>query len=67
MRTSPRTGRPPKLGESKSVKVGFRLTPTTVNKLQQCAEQLEKTRAEVVEKGIEMVYESLESQKEKDQ
>ena len=66
MITSPRTGRPPKLGESKSVRVGFRMAPKTVKKLEECAEHLKKTRAEVVEQGIDLVYETLETQKEKD-
>lgn len=54
--------------EKKSVKVGFKITPTTSNKLNECAERLNIERVAVVEQGIEMVYETLDSQqKEKDQ
>lgn len=42
------------------------MAPKTVQKLADCAERLEKTRAEVVEQGIDMVYETLENQNKKD-
>lgn len=42
------------------------MTPKTVQKLEECAEYLKKTRAEVVEQGIDMVYETLEPQNKKD-
>ena len=32
----------------------------TVNKLQECSEKLKITRSDVIRKGIEMVYETLE-------
>ena len=42
------------------------MAPKTVQKLEDCAERLKKTRAEVVEQGIDMVYETLEPQNKKD-
>lgn len=53
--------------EKKSVKVGFKITPTLSNKLNECAERLHIERVAVVEQGIEMVYQTLDSPKEKDQ
>lgn len=66
--TSPRTGRPTQHEEKKTERVGFRLTPTAAQKLEYCSKVMEKSRNEVVEQGIDMVYETLEpQQKEKDQ
>lgn len=42
------------------------MAPKTVQKLEDCAKHLKKTRAEVVEQGIDMVYETLEPQNKKD-
>ena len=47
---SPRTGRPPK-EITKSVNLGVRLTPETADKLKMCAEKLQISRTEVIEKG----------------
>lgn len=56
---SPRTGRPPKQGERKSVSLQLRITEKTSQKLSQCADALQITRTEVIEKGIDMVAEQI--------
>lgn len=54
---SPRTGRPPKMGKSKTVSLQLRITQDTANKLQECADKLAISRTEVIEKGIDLVHE----------
>lgn len=56
---SPRTGRPPKLGKPKSVSLQMRITQETAEKLQKCADALSVPRTEVVEKGIDLMYERI--------
>lgn len=56
---SPRTGRPPKLGKPKSVSLQMRITQETAEKLQKCADALSVPRTEVVEKGIDLIYERI--------
>lgn len=51
---SPRTGRPHK-DVTKCVNLGLRLTKETADKLQRCAELLNLSRTEVIEKGINLV------------
>ena len=55
---SPRTGRPPK-EIIKNVNLGLRLTKETADKLQWCADALEISRTEVIEKGIDLVEAEL--------
>ena len=55
---SPRTGRPPK-EVTKDVNLGLRITKETAEKLQWCAEKLNVSRTEVIEKGIDLVERSL--------
>ena len=57
---SPRTGRPPKLGESKNISLQLRITDKTSHKLKECSEQLQISRTEVIEKGIDLIYERLQ-------
>ena len=57
---SPRTGRPPKLGESKNISLQLRITDKTSQKLKECSEQLQISRTEVIEKGIDLIYERLQ-------
>ncbi len=56
---SPRTGRPPKGKEAKTLDLQMRITPEKAVQLQRCAEALRITRTEVVEKGIDMVEQSI--------
>lgn len=51
---SPRTGRPHK-DVTKCVNLGLRLTKETADKLQRCADLLNLSRTEVIEKGIDLV------------
>jgi hypothetical protein len=55
---SPKTGRPHK-DITKSVNLGLRLTKETADKLQRCAETLGISRTEVIEKGIDLVDETI--------
>lgn len=52
---SPRTGRPPKDGKSKSVRLEIRLTEEKAEQLKECATRLNTTRSDVIERGIDMV------------
>ena len=54
---SPRTGRPPKLGKPKSVSLQMRITQETAEKLKKCADALSVARTEIIEKGIDLIYE----------
>lgn len=51
---SPRSGRPPK-EVKKSVSIGLRIKEETAYKLKWCAERLNLSRTEVIERGIDMV------------
>ena len=51
---SPRTGRPLK-EKTKSVNLGLRISEETAAKLQNCADELNISRTEVIEKGIDLV------------
>ena len=55
---SPRTGRPHN-EITKSVNLGLRLTKETADKLQRCSESLGISRTEVIEKGIDLVEETI--------
>ena len=55
---SPKTGRPHK-DITKSVNLGLRLTKETADKLQRCAETLGISRTEAIEKGIDLVDETI--------
>ena len=58
---SPRTGRPPK-EITKSVSIGLRITKETADKLQRCADELQISRTEVIERGIDKVAEDIEKE-----
>ena len=55
---SPRTGRPPK-DVTKNVSLGLRISEETAKRLQWCAEKLNISRTEVIERGIEKVAEEI--------
>ena len=59
---SPKMGRPPK-EITKNVSIGFRITKETSEKLQRCADALGISRTQVIEKGIDLVEESLKKEK----
>jgi len=54
---SPRTGRP--TDEPKSNWTGFRLSDKDIEKLNFCVEQTGMSKAEIVRKGIDMVYQEI--------
>lgn len=56
---SPRTGRPP-LENPKSVKMNIRISEETAKDLQECAEALQISRVNVIEKGIQLVKADLD-------
>lgn len=55
---TPRTGRPP-VDNPKSVKMNIRISEETAKDLQECAEQLNISRVNVIEKGIQLVKNQL--------
>ncbi len=55
---SPRTGRP-KSDNPKATQVTARLDDTTIQKLEECAQALSATKAEVIRLGIEKVYSGI--------
>lgn len=56
---SPRTGRPP-VDNPKSVKMNIRISEETAKELIECAEALNISRVNVIEKGIKMVKRTIE-------
>lgn len=58
---SPRKGRP--TDEPKSLNTRVRLSENDVERLGFCAEKLNITRAEVIRKGIEKIYEEIKKEK----
>ena len=55
---APPMGRP-KADNPKAIQVSARLDAETVKKLEECAEELHETKAQVIRMGIEVVYEGL--------
>lgn len=45
---------------TKSVNLGLRISEETATKLQRCADELEISRTEVIEKGIDLVVAEIE-------
>ncbi len=56
---SPRTGRPPKMGKSKTVSLQLRITQDTADKLQECANVLAVSRTEVIEQGVDLIHKKM--------
>lgn len=55
---SPRTGRP--TSNKKTERLEIRLTPEEAHDLQQCAEKLEISKTEVINKGVQLVKAQLD-------
>ena len=55
---APKMGRPPK-DVTKNVNIGLRLSEETATKLQKCADIMNISRTQVIEKGIDLVYEDV--------
>lgn len=56
---SPRTGRP--TNDPKTVHVGFRLNAEDAEKLQKCSEVLGLNTTDIIRRGINKVYDEVES------
>ena len=56
---SPRTGRPP-VDNPKNVKMNIRISEETAKELIECAEALNISRVNVIEKGIKLVKRTIE-------
>ena len=52
---SPERGRPPKGDTKKTVRFQLRLTEQKYEQLEKCAERLNISKSEVVERGIDLV------------
>ena len=52
---SPKIGRPPINEKKKSVRIEIRITEKKADQLKACAERLGISRAEVIERGIDLV------------
>ena len=59
---SPRTGRP-KIDNPKEERIGVRLRPEKLEKLEKCAFIMETTKTAVIEHGIDLVEKEIEGQK----
>ena len=54
---SPRTGRP--TNDKKGSKINIRLSENDLAKLEYCSQRTKLTRAEIIRKGIDTIYNSL--------
>lgn len=57
---SPRTGRPPKNGKSKNINLQLRINEDTAEKLTICSKKLNISRTEVIEQGIDLIYDKVD-------
>ena len=53
-----RLGRPPK-SVKKNINLGLRISEETANKLRECADAMHISRTAVIEKGIDLVRQSI--------
>ena len=60
---SPRTGRPIKGTQKKDVSLQLRISKDTDAKLRECADFMGLSRTEVIELGIDKLYESVSTKK----
>ena len=56
---SPRTGRPPKGEQSRTEKITIRLSVLEIQKIQECADQLNTTRTDAIVAGIDLLKSEL--------
>ena len=57
---SPRTGRP--TSNKKTERLEIRLTPEEVQDLQECADRLNVSKTEVINKGVQLVKAELDKE-----
>lgn len=60
---SPRTGRPIVGDEPKKTRVSLRVTKTTAEKFQECAEIKEKTQVSLFEEMVDNLHDKLKKKK----
>lgn len=60
---SPRTGRP--TTDPKTMHVGYRMSPATVEKLDECCEALNMSKSDVIRLGIKKVHAEIVTKKRK--
>lgn len=60
---SPRTGRPIKGTQKKDVSLQLRISKNTDEKLRECANSMGISRTEVIELGIDKLYEDVSPKK----
>lgn len=58
---SPRTGRPPKGEQSRTEKITIRLSVLEIQKIQECADQLNTTRTDAIVAGIDLLKSELDN------
>lgn len=56
---SPRTGRPPS-DNPKNIKIGLRINQTTADLWQECADRMNLSRTQVLERGLELIKAELD-------
>ena len=59
---APKTGRPP-ISNPKNIRLEIRMTRDEADLLQQCADELEISRTDVINKGIRLVRSELDNKK----
>lgn len=57
---SPRTGRPPKGNQSRTGKITIRVSNQEAQKIQECADRLNKTRTDTIMAGIDLLKSELD-------
>lgn len=57
---SPRTGRPPKGEQTRTNKITIRISDDEAQKIQDCADRLEKSRTDAIMAGIDLLKEDLD-------
>ena len=57
---SPRTGRPPKGEESRTMKLTIRISEKEAQKIQDCAEKLQVSRTDAIITGIDLLKRELD-------
>ena len=60
---SPRTGRPPKGETSKNISLQLRISEKTASELKECADKLNISRTEVIEKSVEKFHNEVVKKK----
>ena len=57
---SPRTGRPPKGEQTRTNKLTIRISDAEAQKIQACADMLEKSRTDAIMAGIDLLQADLD-------